>query len=251
MCHPAGLTAEIQLLRMLCHPNIVRFVGAILVSDAPSVRSLQRAGPLLVTELIEGGSLHSLLHGCGTRGSAARTSGCALEAAEAAMLGADVCRGMAYLHGFRPPVLHRDLKSTNLLVAEHGPQKCLKICDFGLAAVKATKRPLSDRVGTLAWMPPEILQNQPFTEAADVYSFGVVLWEMLSGKEPWVGLESAAALACQVVVQQERPPLPVGCALSAAVLPSCWAADPALRPSFRALLEQLEESMGPMDAECA
>lgn len=108
-------------------------------------------------------------------------------------------------------------------------------------------------------MAPEVLQNRPHSEAADVYSFAIVLWEMLTGQEPWAGVESAAALACevssprspvhaataraggqqrllvsnavlhalmQVVVRRARPPLPPGCTMAADVLPVGWAAEP-------------------------
>lgn len=106
----------------------------------------------------------------------------------------DAARGMEYLHGHRPPIVHRDLKSLNLLVDRDW--NC-KIADFGLSKVTSGQT-LNSRMGSLNWVAPEILlQNSPYTgtllerfaccephsfvtEYADIYSFGLILWETLT-----------------------------------------------------------------------
>lgn len=122
----------------------------------------------------------------------------------------DVSRGMAYLHGFSPPILHRDIKSTNLLV---GDGHCIKLCDFGLSRVKVAQKDTEknlaagDQVGTPQWMAPEILQNEDYSELSDVYSFGVVLCEILTREVPWYGLDTVS-IVFAVCVQEARPTLP-------------------------------------------
>ena len=90
------------------------------------------------------------------------------------------------------PLLHRDLKSLNLLVdARDGgslPRLC-KVADFGLATCRAlctTHRTGGDgALGTPAWCAPEVLRGSPHATSADVYSFGVVAWELLTGEWPF------------------------------------------------------------------
>ena len=77
-----------------------------------------------------------------------------------------------------PPIIHRDLKSLNLLVADDGK---IKVCDFGLVRTKHTN------AGTPAYMAPELLHSRAFNKSVDVYAFGVLLWEMLALEIPYSG----------------------------------------------------------------
>jgi serine/threonine protein kinase len=219
---------EIATLGMLRHPNIVLFLGA--VTEPPEL--------CLVTEFVERGNLFDLLHE-----EDGRSNGTVLSTKAVVTMALDVCRGMAYLHGFQPPLLHRDLKSSNLLC---GPGGSIKICDFGLSTVAnvSDSTEMQDgnkgRVcGTAQWMAPEILQHEVFTGAADVYSFGVVLGEMISGEVPWRGL-NAPAVAVRVCLEGLRPDLPPGTPSPVADLTArCVHEFPTSRPAFRELLELL------------
>lgn len=92
---------------------------------------------------------------------------------------------MVYLHNMKK-ILHRDLKSSNVLIGEDW--NVVKLCDFGLSGQK-TKRKKSKRVGTYQWMAPEVIRNSDkIDEKADVYSFGVIIWELLIEKIPYQGL---------------------------------------------------------------
>ena len=78
-------------------------------------------------------------------------------------------RGMNYLHFGKPPVLHRDLKSANILLDD---SYNAKVADFGLSRLKAQERSMTGNCGTVQWMAPEILSNESYAEPADVYSYG-------------------------------------------------------------------------------
>ena len=78
---------------------------------------------------------------------------------------------MNYLHFGNPPVLHRDLKSANILLDD---SYNAKVADFGLSRIKAQQRSMTGNCGTVQWMAPEILANESYAEPADVYSYGKI-----------------------------------------------------------------------------
>merc|ERR1719433_1131434 len=95
----------------------------------------------------------------------------------------DVARGMQYLHAQRPAILHRDLKPSNILVETIVLPPRAKIADFGRSAIwNADQR--GQRVGTLAYMAPEVHRSEPYTTAADIFSFGCVLLFTTSTEHP-------------------------------------------------------------------
>lgn len=81
----------------------------------------------------------------------------------------DTSRGMAYLHSMKPPIIHRDLKSMNILVSSTWGTK---VSDFGLSREKSVDETMSV-TGTPLWLPPEMIRGERYTEKADVYSFGI------------------------------------------------------------------------------
>jgi len=92
---------------------------------------------------------------------------------------------MVYLHHMKG-ILHRDLKSSNVLIGDDW--NVVKLCDFGLAGQKKKHRK-HKRVGTYQWMAPEVIRGEDkIDEKADVYSFGVIVWEVLTEKIPYEGL---------------------------------------------------------------
>jgi serine/threonine protein kinase len=80
---------------------------------------------------------------------------------------------MVYLHNMKK-ILHRDLKSSNVLIGEDWQ---VKLCDFGLSDQKKKQKKYKNRIGTYQWMAPEVIRNEKkIDEFADVYSFGVITW---------------------------------------------------------------------------
>ena len=97
---------------------------------------------------------------------------------------AQVCDGLAHAH--RAKILHRDVKPSNVLLAE-GEHVSVRLLDFGLArmAEAETLTAQGDVPGTLAYISPERLAGEGATEAADVWAVGVMLWESLAGRHPF------------------------------------------------------------------
>jgi len=146
-------------------------------------------------------------------------------------------RGMTYLHSGNPPVLHRDLKSANLLLDD---SYTAKVCDFGLSRLKEQERSMTGNCGTVQWMAPEVLANQRYAEPADVFSFGIILWECLSRECPYEGM-SAIQCALAVLNRNYRPAIPTWCPPAlAALIESCVERDPAKRPTFAQIILALD-----------
>jgi len=140
------------------------------------------ADPLcIVTEYMEGGSLFDALH----------THKWRLRFSQIFQVALNICNGMKHLHSLKPPIIHRDLTSHNVLLklqpsADGTLLDCsIKIGDFGISRAKEKKGPLAmSAIGNPRWTAPEIINKQPYTKRADVFSFGMVLYELVSKKFP-------------------------------------------------------------------
>lgn len=143
---------------------------------------------------------------------------------------------MAYLHSQKPVVIHRDLKSHNLLVQQRRDEYTIKLCDFGLVGNKVTT------AGTPNYMAPELLNNKPFSKKADVYAFGLVMWEMFMRQIPFDGWTATDIKAA--IIGGERPDRLTSYdapELIRDLVTACWAQDPSERPDFAEMERQLRE----------
>ncbi|CAN0184565.1 unnamed protein product, partial [Ectocarpus sp. 8 AP-2014] len=173
----------------------------------------------LVIELASGGSLWDYLH------SSSEPLSHALQTAFLY----DIALGMSFLH--TKGILHRDLKSANVLMFEN---RRLKLCDFGLSKVKteASSRSKTGPVGTAQWMSPEEMDESPANERTDVYSFGIVCFEVVTQTEPFKGLKQTLVIRA-VADKGKRPEIPEGASASPDVVPlmeQCWTQEPKDRP---------------------
>ncbi|KAL8490542.1 hypothetical protein ACS0TY_022531 [Phlomoides rotata] len=216
---------EVSLMKRLRHPNILLFMGA--------VTSPQRL--CIVTEFLPRGSLFRLLQRNATK----------LERRRRIHMALDIARGMNYLHRYNPPIIHRDLKSSNLLVDKNWT---VKVGDFGLSRLKhETYLTTKTGKGTPQWMAPEVLRNEPSDEKSDVYSFGVILWELVTHKIPWDNLNSMQVIGA-VGFMNQRLEIPKDVEPQwVSIIESCWHSEPQLRPSFQELVEKLKD----MQKQCA
>ncbi|GMJ04393.1 hypothetical protein like AT4G23050 [Hibiscus trionum] len=208
---------EIDIMRKLRHPNVLLFMGAVYSQERLAI----------VTEFLPRGSLFKALH----------KNNQALDVKRRMRMALDVARGMNYLHHRNPPIVHRDLKSSNLLVDRNWN---VKVGDFGLSRWKnGTFLTTKSGRGTPQWMAPEVLRNEPSNEKSDVFSFGVILWELMTVSIPWNNLNSLQVVGV-VGFMDRRLELPEGLDPHIdSIIRDCWQSNPENRPSFEDIINRM------------
>ncbi|WOL14845.1 hypothetical protein Cni_G23626 [Canna indica] len=156
---------EVSLLSRIHHRNLVQFLGYCQ----------QEGKSILVYEFMHNGTLKEHLHASSQERHISWIN--RLEIAE------DAAKGIEYLHtGCSPTIIHRDLKTSNILLDKN---MRAKVSDFGLSKPAVDESHVSSVVrGTLGYLDPEYYTSQQLTVKSDVYSFGIILLELISGKEP-------------------------------------------------------------------
>lgn len=235
--------------RLPPHPNVVQFIGACVSPD--------KWGLCLVMEFLPRGDLRTLLFGDAP-----------ISFGERMRLAMEVATGVHALHSLTPPMLHRDLKSSNVCIDE---RMQAKVCDFGLSRFKSKRQEQDKRgadsmpVGTAMWMAPELIavaqgaatagdRADPFSEKSDVFAIGILIWQLVARAEPYSGL-SLSAIMFQVVSDGLRPVVPcrLGVALASAestplpllpepvarLMQACWDEDPERRPDLSSVIQDL------------
>mmetsp|Transcript_32330 Transcript_32330/g.52228 ORF Transcript_32330/g.52228 Transcript_32330/m.52228 type:complete len:399 (+) Transcript_32330:152-1348(+) len=203
---------EVDIMKHLKHRGVVKLLG---LCENPL---------LMVCEFMSRGSLNHIIN----------DPEASLTLDNIVNFGIEMAEAMDYLHSVN--IIHRDLKSHNILVDEDW--HC-KISDFGLSRVKAEKSTMT-QCGTSCWMAPEVLCADRYTLAADVYSFGIVLWELLTRLRPY-GTLNAMEIGKRVVLERMRPDIPASSPslTYTAVMKSCWDHDPTRRPQFTTAIAML------------
>ncbi|MGV8885799.1 MAG: Stk1 family PASTA domain-containing Ser/Thr kinase [Microbacteriaceae bacterium] len=197
---------EAQDAAKMAHPTIVRIfdAGEETIADESGA---EIQVPFIIMEFVDGRLLKDMIDAG------------PLEPAEAARITAQVLTALEYSH--RAGVVHRDIKPGNIMVTSTGQ---VKVMDFGIARAisesSATIAETSTIVGTAQYFSPEQARGEAVDARTDLYSMGIVLFEMLTGRAPFVG-ENPVAVAYQHVNQQ-------------AVRPS--ALNPAVSPSLDAVV---------------
>ncbi|KAH1053245.1 hypothetical protein GLYMA_08G266100v4 [Glycine max] len=157
---------EIELLSRVHHKNLVGLVGFCF----------EQGEQMLIYEFMPNGTLRESLSG---------RSEIHLDWKRRLRIALGSARGLAYLHELaNPPIIHRDVKSTNILLDEN---LTAKVADFGLSKLvsDSEKGHVSTQVkGTLGYLDPEYYMTQQLTEKSDVYSFGVVMLELITSRQP-------------------------------------------------------------------
>jgi serine/threonine protein kinase len=163
----------------------------------------------MIQEFASNGDLRSYLGGFANQPNHADAPTPAMQLSMAL----DMARGMAYLHSQCPPLLHRDLKTPNLLLGINDGVRCVKITDFGLACEKQLSQGHTVNMtvcGTPLWTAPEILRGQSYNEKADVFSFSLCVWELWAFTVPHheLGLPPMEVVL-KVVSEDLRPTIPL------------------------------------------
>uniref|UniRef100_A0A8C8IYF1 Mitogen-activated protein kinase kinase kinase 12 n=1 Tax=Oncorhynchus tshawytscha TaxID=74940 RepID=A0A8C8IYF1_ONCTS len=205
---------DIRHLRKLKHPNIITFKG--ICTQAPCY--------CILMEYCAQGQLYEVL-----RAGRNITPSLLIDWAMG------MAGGMNYLHLHK--IIHRDLKSPNMLITY---DDAVKISDFGTSKEMSDKSTKMSFAGTVAWMAPEVIRNEPVSEKVDIWSFGVVLWEMLTGEVPYKDVDSSAII-WGVGNNSLNLPVPESCPDGFKILlRQCWSSKPRNRPSFRQILLHLD-----------
>jgi Protein tyrosine and serine/threonine kinase len=240
---------EVTLLSIVRHQHVLGCLGACVDVNK---------GMFMVLEYCENGSLFDLLSALS---DPSRHQPSALLPIELVVKYAlESARGMEHL--VRLGILHRDLKSLNLLLTADNQ---IKVADLGAsrdgrADVLMTTH---DRVGTYRWSSPESIGSDVYSERSDVYSFGMCLYEMITGALPF-GLDPdlKSFEIPRAIVKGRRPRIPPPPSSSSSseqqlhadligLMKSCWHRKPSKRPTFRRIVELLVRLRGNSSANAS
>ncbi|PXF47022.1 Serine/threonine-protein kinase CTR1 [Gracilariopsis chorda] len=223
--------SEVSLLKSIRHPNCLLYMGACVDPRYPLC---------IVSSLINGGSLFELLH---------RRTAVSLDLRQKLQLMQDIALGMRYLHGRQPVVLHRDLKSQNILVEQQNDGTFKgTIIDFGLSKLNSAQQSLvpgsrGGLTGSLITMAPEVMNGQAYLQKADVYSYGIVCWEIFCRRIPFGRSVEPFQLIQKVAFKGERPPFESKDEVPPSVkslVQACWHQQVDMRPDFSDITETLK-----------
>ncbi len=247
----ADFKVEIGLLGQLRHPNVCLLLGYSLTSRHE----------VMISELMKCSLLDVM--------KAMAGNGTPLPHRRAIKYAIQFAQGMNYLHTCKPPILHRDLKPANLLLDF---SDTLKVADFGLAKLRPEPASLiggeesthggspsaahpyaydtdgryqpyvmTGETGSYRYMAPEVYRHEPYGRPVDVYSFSLVFFFMIYGLPPWPETDDTRAVRL-AALEGDRPRIPRSWDKAIAqLLRASWADDPAARPSFAAVLEELNK----------
>ncbi|CAA0834761.1 Mitogen-activated protein kinase kinase kinase 3 [Striga hermonthica] len=209
------LEKEVNLLKNLSHPNIVRYLGTAREEDSLNI----------LLEFVPGGSISSLL---GKFGS--------FPESVIRMYTKQLLIGLEYLHANK--IMHRDIKGANILVDN---KACIKLADFGASKrVEAlvTVTGAKSMKGTPYWMAPEVIVQSGHSYSADIWSVGCTVIEMATGKAPWSQQYQEVAALFYIGTTKSHPPIPEHLSSEAKdFLLKCLQKEPDLRSTASELLK--------------
>lgn len=231
------LMNEVDLLKSLAHPSVVKYEGLVRGPDVVSI----------ILEYVENGSLLHTLKAFGN-----------FPEKLVASYVVKILEGLNYLHDMK--VVHCDLKAANILTTKNGN---VKLSDFGVSLnLKAMEKIKNDAIGTPNWsewlwlacidpmvtltdiphfslfisVAPEVIELKGASTAADIWSLACTIIELLTGKPPYGDMLAMSAMFR--IVEDDCPPIPEKCSDELRdFLVQCFNKDPALRPSAEMLFE--------------
>jgi len=226
--------SEISIMTRIRHPNIILFLGACYDP------------PYIVTEILSGGDLLNLIM---------NNKQLIQDKKEVPMnnlikIALDIARGMAWLHMSIPPIIHKDLKPSNIMIDANGTAK---IIDFGLSEVQKEKEMQNIQgAGSLTWMSPEMLIGKNYTEKIDNYAYGIILWQLfthspevydLSRYRAFSPIVAKEKFTSDIVYYNMRPTIPSQFLANhgklCKIMEESWDKEPSKRPSFAMVIESL------------
>jgi serine/threonine protein kinase len=245
---------EMRLMaRLPPHPNIIRFAGVCIGLEAGE-KSAPNNGPQkyqgslsLVMELVSNGNLEDWL-----------LDARSISVEQKLSLARGVCSGLYCLHSSTPPIIHRDIKASNILISvREGSDGELivtpKLCDFGLARFKLETQSMHSFVGTPSCVAPEVMSGQNgvgggYTKAADVYSFAIVLWQIFARKLPYENIHYTQIMfgVANGILRPDMTPEMNEEKMSVIknLITHCWENEPIHRPELPEILRILSLVQG-------
>ncbi|XP_038890005.1 probable leucine-rich repeat receptor-like protein kinase At2g28990 [Benincasa hispida] len=231
--------AEVDILLRVHHRNLTSLVGYCNEGDT-------KMG--LIYEYMGRGNLGSLLGGKGE----------VLRWKDRLQVALDSAQGLEYLHnGCRPPIIHRDIKSSNILLNEHFQAK---LADFGLSRAFPTDgdatHVTTKVVGTPGYLDPQYYISFRLTEKSDIYSFGIVLMELITGRPVLVKSGEISHITKWVdfninqgdIYSIMDPKIKESCNVNSVwkavdMAMACTASDPTNRPTMSQVVSELKECL--------
>ncbi|KAG0462393.1 hypothetical protein HPP92_020869 [Vanilla planifolia] len=228
---------EIEMLSRVHHKNLVGLVGFCF----------EQGEQMLVYEFVPNGTLRDSLIG---------SSDIQLDWKKRLQIALGLARGLLYLHELAdPPIIHRDVKSSNILLDAN---LNAKVADFGLSrlVLDSAKGHISTQVkGTLGYLDPEYYMSQQLTEKSDVYSFGVVMLELITARQP---IENGKYIVREVQMKMDKndeeyyglreiidplilTQIPIGFGRLVELAIRCVEETSARRPTMREVVKEIEE----------
>ncbi|KAF0689706.1 Aste57867_18867 [Aphanomyces stellatus] len=225
--------AEIKLMANFKHPNIVDFLG---FSWNPKDANL-----CALTEYMKNGDLFVYLQKRKTTLTWKH---------DKISIAIDIAQALVYLHSLSPKVIHRDLKSKNVLLDENCTAK---LSDFGISRLRQLEETMTAGVGTALWAAPEVFLAKKYNDRADVYSLGVVLSELDTCAIPYAdqaigknGKLDGMAVIKLVTQQKAKPTFSASCPEAVRDIAfRCLDYEPDNRPSAAEVVEILKHHVQP------
>eukprot|EP01103_Thecamoeba_quadrilineata_P016060 TRINITY_DN5267_c0_g2_i1.p1 TRINITY_DN5267_c0_g2~~TRINITY_DN5267_c0_g2_i1.p1 ORF type:complete len:1706 (+),score=349.49 TRINITY_DN5267_c0_g2_i1:81-5198(+) len=219
---------EVFIMSFLVHPNLVKLI-------AISLKPLS-----MIMECLKLGTLYHAL----PNESIVWTNKLSLKIA------LDIAKGMEYLHSVIPPIIHRDLRSPNVLLATTDEDQPIiaKVADFGLARLLFPTMAGGDFNPN--WLAPEIMRGEEYNTAVDVYSFGVIVWELLTREKPFGEYDKVWRNHFEFknqILKGLRPTIPEQARASnpaiCQMIVKCWDDNPMCRPTFASVIPLLSQAV--------
>ena len=212
---PEKLQHEVDCLKRLDHPNIVKYYGAIY----------KPSKVIILTEYAHKGSLHDFLQDKSSL--APHLVGTWIR---------HLALGIQYIQ--RNGLVHRDIKSPNCLITQ---DDVLKICDFGIAKPLTRTKSTKSTKGSVRWLAPEIIHDQILSLKADIYAFGIVVWELQMCSLPYEGM-IPEHIMFSVCSKNRRPEIPLHCPEPIReLMVKCWDADKDVRPDIDTVVKHIRD----------
>ncbi|KAF1331424.1 Tkl protein kinase, partial [Globisporangium splendens] len=229
---------EAEVMKGLCHPNIVLFMEA----------GFYKGSICIISEYCARGSLRDVLMRSNVKHLSWPTK---------LRLALGICHGIQYLHNAHPPMIHRDLKSPNVLVddswhakiADFGTLRFSEIVSSAVQTSSVNKRSknqtvmdMTGLVGTTRWMAPEVMRGEKtYTSKVDIYSLALILWELIEGKLPFEATRWNHEIE-DFVLQGRRPQIQDElCPMRwRTLIMTCWQPDPKERPTIQQVITNLQ-----------